>query len=768
MFNQRYLLILKCLFGLLLIISIVLGFNVHQTLNIDTNLSELSPKNQHSPHTKAAIQKLSDNVEKRALLLITGIDEDAVLDASDALETGLNSVTGLRVHPNPETIAGHLLDILKPYRFALLNDQQRSTLNSTDHASIVATAKTDMFALSSATRFYPFDQDPLGWHSDFIQSLFASLQPPETNSNQFHSVTSFSIDDGSMNMQRQAILSNELDQLSKQLTDEFDINIERSGVFFFAAQAAKNSKQDISFITTGSSIGVILLLLLAFRSVWGLILPVVSVLTGVAFAFVITHSIFANVHVLTIVFGASLIGIVIDYSLHYFYHVSANSSSRDARKNNALYRALLLSLLTSLIGYASLSFSGLQALQKVAVFSCCGLFMAWLSVICIGDLTTRKPLSLNQTILPKLETWLSNTVAKLSQRSWIIISFVVVLLGAFIAQQDRAFNDDPRLFFNASAELLESEQAVAQVANDYEPGRYLIVQGDNTAQVYKRTEQLMSILRQNPDFDLGSLTSLANWLPSLKQQQQNYQLQRALYGQNGIAYQLIEQLGGSANLSNKLNAEYQAAQQNFIQPDEIATLLNASTPPLWISDEQRVTSFILIDKGSDTAALADAASQINGIEYINTLQKTKDALQQQRYSASKLLVFAYVLVALLLTLRYRSLTTTAMLLVPLSASALVLLLCFMLGQSFNLFHIMALFLVLGFGMDYTIFAREIGNMRAITLQAILLSAATSVLSFGLLSISSIPVAHSFGITLLIGNCFNLLGVFIYSYCLQRH
>ncbi|MBL4672270.1 MAG: hypothetical protein JKX81_08400 [Arenicella sp.] len=70
-------------------------------------------------------------------------------------------------------------------------------------------------------------------------------------------------------------------------------------------------------------------------------------------------------------------------------------------------------------------------------------------------------------------------------------------------------------------------------------------------------------------------------------------------------------------------------------------------------------------------------------------------------------------------------------------------------------------------MDYTIFAREITQRQSVTLQAILLSALTSLLSFGLLGLSSIPVVASFGITLLIGNLFNLLGVFVYAQT-QQH
>jgi predicted exporter len=45
---------------------------------------------------------------------------------------------------------------------------------------------------------------------------------------------------------------------------------------------------------------------------------------------------------------------------------------------------------------------------------------------------------------------------------------------------------------------------------------------------------------------------------------------------------------------------------------------------------------------------------------------------------------------------------------------------------------------------------------------------TSLLSFGLLAVSSIPVVNAFGVTLLIGNLSNLIGAFIYSEQLSHY
>ncbi len=59
-------------------------------------------------------------------------------------------------------------------------------------------------------------------------------------------------------------------------------------------------------------------------------------------------------------------------------------------------------------------------------------------------------------------------------------------------------------------------------------------------------------------------------------------------------------------------------------------------------------------------------------------------------------------------------------------------------------------LVLGIGIDFTLFLAEARGDLRITMFAITLSALTTMLSFGLLSLSSTYAVHSFGITVLIG------------------
>ena len=69
----------------------------------------------------------------------------------------------------------------------------------------------------------------------------------------------------------------------------------------------------------------------------------------------------------------------------------------------------------------------------------------------------------------------------------------------------------------------------------------------------------------------------------------------------------------------------------------------------------------------------------------------------------------------------------------------------------TLFSILALMIILGIGMDYVIFLAESKDKKfSATMLALSLSAITTILSFGLLSLSTTPAVHYFGITVLVG------------------
>jgi predicted exporter len=387
--------------------------------------------------------------------------------------------------------------------------------------------------------------------------------------------------------------------------------------------------------------------------------------------------------------------------------------------------------------------------------------MAWLSVISLGDLALRKPISVDKTLLPKLVSGLQKICLLIPAKTWLFITLSVLLGGAYTYLVSQPFNDDPRIFFKANAELLANEKRVAELASDYEPGRHFVISADNIDILYARYDALMTLIEKDPLLSVDNLTSVLSWVPSKLQQQNNYLSQAKLYRNNGAADILASSLN-KASAVDAIKTEYIASSRRVLTPSKTMSLFGDSLPPIWFDQDQQWVSFVLIKKGVTAEQFATQLEPLEGIEYVNTLQRTEQALSAQRQSANTLLLLAYALVAVLLFLKMRNLAAFGLVLTPLCATSMVFICATVLGFDLNLFHVMALFLVLGFGMDYSIFAYEMRAHSNVTLQAILLSAITSLISFGLLGLSSIPVVASFGITLLIGNSFNLVGVIIYT------
>jgi predicted exporter len=81
------------------------------------------------------------------------------------------------------------------------------------------------------------------------------------------------------------------------------------------------------------------------------------------------------------------------------------------------------------------------------------------------------------------------------------------------------------------------------------------------------------------------------------------------------------------------------------------------------------------------------------------------------------------------------------------------------GARLNLFHLVALLLVLGVGINYALFFNRIATDRADenrVLFSLLICLVSTLIGFGALVISSIPVLHSIGITAFCGTVFSFL------------
>ena len=113
-----------------------------------------------------------------------------------------------------------------------------------------------------------------------------------------------------------------------------------------------------------------------------------------------------------------------------------------------------------------------------------------------------------------------------------------------------------------------------------------------------------------------------------------------------------------------------------------------------------------------------------------------------------LLCVVYVIAMFLLSVKYGLREAPLLLLPSALASGVTLGLFGWWGVPVNLFTLLALWLVLGLGVDYGIFLRHGRTAMPTAVLSVSLSATTTLLAFGMLAFSVTPFIRSIGLTLL--------------------
>ena len=325
--------LIRILFSCCLFITFWVFISHYQSLNIDTSLTDLTPKIAENPDTKVAVDRLSANLEKRIIFLLedrqektsSNQSEERIQLAKSEFINKLKSLANITVQAENIEYLNNIKDFFLPYRFQLLSPDQYQLIaqeRSSDSElinDIAEQAYQDLFSLNSTPKLFSFKDDPLGWHSQTLASYFKDFLDTK-NDNKGSELITLKLSERALSLKEQHDLNVHIKQNIQDIESKHQIKISRSGVFFFATESATQSKQEISLISSVSMIGILILLLSTFRNIGPVFLPFISIALGVCFAFALTLWFYGSIHILTIVFGASLIGVVIDYSLHYFYH----------------------------------------------------------------------------------------------------------------------------------------------------------------------------------------------------------------------------------------------------------------------------------------------------------------------------------------------------------------------------------------------------------------------------------------------------------------
>ncbi len=732
---------------------------------LQTNLLALLPPTERNPVAEYAAGKLAEAAGNRAVFLVgerAGVDAAA---AARLLAAELRRSNGFRsvLADLPAVDLGRLAGFYLTYRFNLLSEADQRALSS---GSAVLEQRLER-KLLAPFRFglgYPAAEDPFGLADAWLASLpLASLRLEPDNG-----VLVARGDERTWVLVAAEPAGSSYDGDSQQRVAKAvaaaeqalraahpDARLLRSGTVFYADAARASAEREVDFIGAGSLAGMLLLLYLVFRSIRPLVLGLLTVAFGVTAAATVTAGVHGELHLITLVFGASLIGEAIDYAVQYFAaHLGAGADWDAEAGLRRIAPGLTIALATSLLGYSALMLAPFPALSQIALFALVGLSAAWLSVFLLlpallarpGKRDPEKAVALPRRFL----LWWQATVRP---RHCFSVGGLL-LLAALPGWLQLRSNDDVRLLVARPPTLVAQEEKIRELTGIGGSSQFFLVEGASPDEVLANEERLsqrLAVLVTSGE--LASFQATSTFVPSSQRQQENRALWREkVFSDEAALRTLFAKTGLRDDLADRQLAAFKAAENRRLTVQAwLAAPLSAPYRHLWLGAQASGYAAIVLPRGMrDLRGLADSARNLAGVTLVDKPGSVSSLFRSYREWGASWLAGALCLVYGMLCLRYGWRLGAVVLMPTILAVALALGVFGYSGTPVTLFNIMGLMLVIGVGVNYAIFLREGGVRTAATLAGVLLSAGTTLLSFGLLAFSSMPALSGFGLTLLVG------------------
>lgn len=531
--------------------------------------------------------------------------------------------------------------------------------------------------------------------------------------------------------------------------------LERSGFNVFSVDSEQRIKSDTSRVAIVSTLGLLALFLVFFRSLGSIVTLLMPLIAAFVGALTACLAVFGEIHALTLAFGASLLGVCIDYPIHLMNHRSMCPGGPSGA--NSVTRGLVLGALTTVVGMSALAFTDFDVLKQVAVFATAGLATALaFTLLVLPWFRPPGDLGLRRRFAQKLQGILQATTQHPKSIS-LLGGATALLLVAGLAQARWATSLEALAPLNPS--LRAEDARVRQRIGAPGSNELVIAVGKNDAEALERNEKAYRMLeRAREKGTIGGFQSVHTFIWSLPTQLRSFQASQQPQIRELVARTLSGQ-GFNEALFEPFFHEHRSLTFDALT---LERLVRSSLAPVAERFVVRQTGTTVILSYPEAVRAPSQLSQDfanePGVDFIDQRRLLDAAYQRLRSNVGSLMLVAALIMSIVVLARFRSFRLGVATLLPaLVAAPVALGLLAWTGRELNLFHLIAALVVLSMAMDYGIFLTETvtsdslhSSATGATLLSLVLAAITTCLSFGLLAFSEIPVLAALGQTIAIG------------------
>ena len=552
-----------------------------------------------------------------------------------------------------------------------------------------------------------------------------------------------------------------------------------SGPGVFAVNARDAIKTEAARLSAIGTVMVLGLLWLIYRSVTTLVLGVLPVVTGAMAGIAAVGLGFPSVHGMTLGFGITLIGEAVDYAIYLFVQYTPTSRAgleKGAPPTHAFassfWPTIRLGVLTSIVGFSTLLLSGFTGLAQLGLFSIVGIVVAASTTRYVLPVLLPENFSVRQP--EKLGPALSAAAHFLGGLKPLAVVVTVIALAVLLLRRDPLWSVE---LGGLSPVSEAAQQLDANLRSDMgapDAGMLVVVKGLSSEMALQLSEDVAARLEPLVGKgQLGGFQAPSTYLPSQRTQSARQASlpddaelrRRTAIALNGLPLK-PERVGeffsdvARAKAGPLLSRASLEGTSLSLGVDSLLTQ-SARPPGEWtalIALQPSTQDGVVGSLNADVirAALADLSDSAKpGVFLIELGNEAKNVYKAYLREAIFLTASGFVAIIGLLFLALRSWRRVVRIVLPLLAStAMVAAAVATFKGDLTLLHLVGLLLVIAIGSNYALFFDQRSRLSLSTsassdqnmLCSLFFANLTTVLGFGLLAFSSVPVMSAIGLT----------------------
>ena len=533
------------------------------------------------------------------------------------------------------------------------------------------------------------------------------------------------------------------------------LTMELSGPGQFAVQARETIKAEAKRLSMISSIAIWLVLFWVYRSFKLLALGLIPVLSGTLAGIVMVSLVHGTVFGVTVGFGSALIGEAVDYAIYYF--VQAGHQGVDQWRR-VFWPTIRLGVMTTAIGFGALLFSGFPGLAQLGLYALSGVVTAALVTRFVLPSLTGPGLR-----VPSHEVWVRRWMALLGQAHrlrWPMVALAMAVAGYLWTQRDALWSANLSALSSVTPEQASADARMrADLAAP--DARYLVTvtapDHEGALQAAEKAGQRLDALVEQGV--IGGYDSPARFLPSQQLQQQRLaslpeaallreRLQRALVDAPLSASRLepfIADTGAARAAGRMTRAQLEGSALALA----VDALLIPGRDGGWTAMLPLRPAPDAPDAAIPVAPLEQALAG-SGALFVDLKTEFEGLYATYVDEAVNLSLMGVLAIAVLLAVSLRSARRLARVLFTLALTVgIVMVLLNLGGVKLHLLHLVGLLLIVAVGSNYALFLDRAEDGEPLdpgTLLSMGVAVLTTVIGFGTLASSEVPVLQAVGIT----------------------